>query len=271
MLLINSRTKQIVPLPEVLDLDRFLEDMKVINDAARGRKATMLQFLIAFARNYRFDRAPKGLGVLDLVRVVDGYNGAKLGLGKQFRYEWRMAMVAGMWFQDLFNYDFRRTEMCIIPYATQAGEISFCAYNTGVGWRQVVEKIFQTASTAQWFQAMGKHAVYAGGKNVPLPELALKNAPPVPGPARLKSDLPMYAPQAAGVTPRSAAGDALTSAPGQGLPMIANGGAGETAPPHARQRGRFDAHQNTTMSPFNAPSPSSVTGAGCASRGCTEH
>ena len=23
-----------------------------------------------------------------------------------------------MWFQDLFNYDFRRTEMCIIPYGT---------------------------------------------------------------------------------------------------------------------------------------------------------
>jgi uncharacterized radical SAM superfamily Fe-S cluster-containing enzyme len=41
-----------------------------------------------------------------------------------------------MWFQDLFNYDFRRTEMCVIPYGTQEGEISFCAYNTGVGWRQ---------------------------------------------------------------------------------------------------------------------------------------
>ena len=32
-----------------------------------------------------------------------------------------------MWFRDLFNYDFRRTEQCIIPYATQDGEISFCA------------------------------------------------------------------------------------------------------------------------------------------------
>ncbi|MBA2501599.1 MAG: hypothetical protein H0V27_01850, partial [Pyrinomonadaceae bacterium] len=46
-----------------------------------------------------------------------------------------MLCVEGMWFQDLFNYDFRRTEMCVIPYGTQEGEISFCAYNTGVGWR----------------------------------------------------------------------------------------------------------------------------------------
>ena len=40
---------------------------------------------------------------------------------------WNFLFIAGMWFQDLFNYDFRRTEMCIIPYATQLGEISFCA------------------------------------------------------------------------------------------------------------------------------------------------
>ena len=64
--------------------------------------------------------------------------------------------VAGMWFQDLWTYDFRRTEMCIIPYATQMGEISFCAYNTGVGWRQIVEKMHQNATTAEWYKAHGK-------------------------------------------------------------------------------------------------------------------
>ena len=69
--------------------------------------------------------------------------------------------VAGMWFQDLWTYDFRRTEMCIIPYATQMGEISFCAYNTGVGWRQIVEKMYQNATVADWYREHGKHAVYA--------------------------------------------------------------------------------------------------------------
>ena len=38
--------------------------------------------------------------------------------------------VAGMWFQDLFNYDFRRTERCIIPYATQEGGDSASAPTT---------------------------------------------------------------------------------------------------------------------------------------------
>ena len=78
--------------------------------------------------------------------------------------------VAGMWFQDLWTYDFRRTEMCIIPYATQMGEISFCAYNTGVGWRQIVENMYQNATVAEWYKEHGKHAVYANPrKAVPLP------------------------------------------------------------------------------------------------------
>ena len=73
-----------------------------------------------------------------------------------------------MWFQDLFNYDFRRTEMCIIPYATQEGEISFCAYNTGIGWRNIIEKMHMTATLTKWYEEHGRHEIFAGNKNVPL-------------------------------------------------------------------------------------------------------
>jgi hypothetical protein len=60
--------------------------------------------------------------------------------------------------------------MCIIPYATQMGEISFCAYNTGVGWRQIVEHMHQNATVAEWYKQHGRHAVYANPrKKVPLP------------------------------------------------------------------------------------------------------
>jgi hypothetical protein len=68
------------------------------------------------------------------------------------------------------NYDFRRTEMCIIPYGTQEGEISFCAYNTGVGWRQVVEKMHASATVANWYRTNGRHPVYAKQQDLPLPK-----------------------------------------------------------------------------------------------------
>jgi hypothetical protein len=73
-----------------------------------------------------------------------------------------------MWFQDLFNYDFRRTERCIIPYATQEGEISFCAYNTGIGWRNIIEKMHMTATLTKWYEEHGRHEIFAGNKQVPL-------------------------------------------------------------------------------------------------------
>jgi hypothetical protein len=81
---------------------------------------------------------------------------------------WNFLFIAGMWFQDLFNYDFRRTEQCIIPYATQEGEISFCAYNTGVGWRNIIEKMHMTATLTKWYEEHGRHEIFAGGKKVAM-------------------------------------------------------------------------------------------------------
>jgi uncharacterized radical SAM superfamily Fe-S cluster-containing enzyme len=169
MLLVNEETKAIVPLCDVLDVERFLEDLKVINDSARSKAAMVTQVALAVFRNYRADTAPSDLSIVDLLKIMDGHTGRRMGLSKDPRYKWRMLLVAGMWFQDLFNYDFRRTEMCIIPYATQMGEISFCAYNTGIGWRQIVEHLFQSASTVEWFKTKGRHQIFAGGKEVGLP------------------------------------------------------------------------------------------------------
>src|SRR6266478_5300303 len=87
---------------------------------------------------------------------------------KRRQDRWNFLFIAGMWFQDLFNYDFRRTEQCIIPYATQEGEISFCAYNTGVGWRNIIEKMHMTATLTKWYEEHGRHEIFAGGKRVNL-------------------------------------------------------------------------------------------------------
>src|SRR6185295_14423046 len=92
----------------------------------------------------------------------------KADIAKRRADRWNFLFIAGMWFQDLFNYDFRRTEMCIIPYATQQGEISFCAYNTGIGWRNIIEKMHMTATLTKWYEEHGRHEIFAGNKSVPL-------------------------------------------------------------------------------------------------------
>ena len=171
VLFVNKKTKQMVPLLEFLDMEGVLRDFRTIFDAGRGSKWTKAQVLTSILRHYKPEKAPPGFDVKTLVKQFMSQTGAAhAGESDAKEYEWRVLFVAGMWFQDLFNYDFRRTEMCIIPYGTQMGEISFCAYNTGVGWRNVLEKIKANATVAEWYKKYGRHPVYAKNKDLPLPE-----------------------------------------------------------------------------------------------------
>ena len=176
--MVSKKTKEWAPVSSFINVERLMHDARIIADSGRGRTLTAIQTALSLLRNYSPSNAPKGFRLVDLVKKFDKQSGGQLGgrLGgcdehERKNDEWLLMFVAGMWFQDLWTYDFRRTELCIIPYATQMGEISFCAYNTGVGWRQVVEKMHQNASVADWYREHGKHAVYANPrKSVPLPD-----------------------------------------------------------------------------------------------------
>jgi uncharacterized radical SAM superfamily Fe-S cluster-containing enzyme len=173
VLMVNKKTRQMVPLTQFLDMEGLLDDIGTITDGAQPKPVTVAQLALALAKNYRPEKAPPGYNFLELLKQLLSQTGAR---GKKIgefetdaaEFEWRVLFVAGMWFQDLFNYDFRRTEMCIIPYGTQMGEISFCAYNTGVGWRNIVEKMLQNATVAEWYKTHGRHPVYAKGQDFPM-------------------------------------------------------------------------------------------------------
>ena len=174
ILLVNKVTKQTVPLCEFLDVEQVLADFDEIADAGLSKNAMLMRIFLSFLRSFKPEKAPDGYGLTELVRQAIsqmGANSDKVGdsEGDADQFEWRFLFVAGMWFQDLFNYDFRRTEMCIIPYGTQMGEVSFCAYNTGVGFRQVVEKMYTTKSVGEWFKEHGRHPVYAKNQDLALP------------------------------------------------------------------------------------------------------
>jgi uncharacterized radical SAM superfamily Fe-S cluster-containing enzyme len=181
MMLVDEKTRSAVTVPAILDVDRLLSDIRAVTDSGRRKIWTALQVAVSLLRNLRPEGIPAGLTPWKLAQIMDGHTGGKLGFTRKNRHSWRVFFVGGMWFQDLFNYDFRRTEMCIIPYATQMGEISFCAYNTGVGWRKIIEEMFQTASLAEWYKTRGRHEVYARGRNVPLPALPGQSVPALPG------------------------------------------------------------------------------------------
>ena len=145
---------------------------------------TVFGMALCLMKNYDPFQSPTHFKLMDLLKKFDknfnatGKNYGKVGpdrtiddVMKRRQDRWNFLFIAGMWFQDLFNYDFRRTEQCIIPYATQEGEISFCAYNTGVGWRNIIEKMHMTATLTKWYEEHGRHEIFAGGKNVKMEDV----------------------------------------------------------------------------------------------------
>jgi hypothetical protein len=160
-------------------MDKVAKDLAKVNDAARGKWMSVIGFGLALMRNYDPFQAPTHFKITDMLKKMDKtFNATGKNYGsvkgdrtlediqKRRQDRWNFLFIAGMWFQDLFNYDFRRTEQCIIPYATQEGEISFCAYNTGVGWRNIIEKMHMTATLTKWYEEHGRHEIFAGGKKV---------------------------------------------------------------------------------------------------------
>jgi uncharacterized radical SAM superfamily Fe-S cluster-containing enzyme len=180
-LMIDKETKEAVPVTAFLKGDQLAKDIAKVNDAARSKFWTAFGMALCLMKNYDPFQSPTHFKLMDLLKKFDknfnatGKNYGKVGpdrtiddVMKRRHDRWNFLFIAGMWFQDLFNYDFRRTEMCIIPYATQQGEISFCAYNTGVGWRKIIENMHKNATVAQWYKEHGKHEIYAKGKKVGL-------------------------------------------------------------------------------------------------------
>jgi uncharacterized radical SAM superfamily Fe-S cluster-containing enzyme len=174
LIVVNKKTNEMRSLFEFFDYERFMRDVARITDTARGKTLTMAQLGMAIMRNYDAACAPEGFPISQIINLFkpssttsNSDRNDRMQVEKKEEDMWRVLCVEGMWFQDLFTYDFRRTEMCVIPYGTQEGEISFCAYNTGVGWRQVIEEMHKTASLSEWYTEHGRHAVYAKGKEVP--------------------------------------------------------------------------------------------------------
>jgi len=174
LLVVNRKTGEWTPLFKFFNYEQFIKDVAVITDTARGNRMIGIQLLLAILRNYKADKAPKGFPINQIINLFkpsseksDSDRNDRMKTRDQ-QGDWRVLCVEGMWFQDLWTYDFRRTEMCVIPYGTQEGEISFCAYNTGVGWRQIIEDMHRTATLAEWHNTKGRHKIYAKGKAVEL-------------------------------------------------------------------------------------------------------
>ena len=127
--MIDKETKEMSPVPEFLNIPGLVKDMQKITDAARGKWMSNLMMglaLLEALQPVQVAVAVYALRAVQEVRQVVWLDrqettarstaiAATQDIEKRRSDRWNFLFIAGMWFQDLFNYDFRRTEMCIIP------------------------------------------------------------------------------------------------------------------------------------------------------------
>lgn len=186
VLLVDTHRKEAIPVPAFFNLEQFMQDIVEVTDSGRGPAVTKALVSLSIFRNFDQRKAPLGFGLEDLRHVLANCFYRVAGGGDQwsqkaYSYDgrWRVMIFNGMWFQDVYNYDFsgicNSTARVAVASTPDQGEISFCAYY-GSGWRKVIEHQSRTATLAEWHRTHGRHEIYAKGKMVDLGQPACNAA-----------------------------------------------------------------------------------------------
>jgi len=150
-LVVNAKTGVVAPLASFFDVEGFLDDLRWVVD--QDLEELRLIVAVQAAIDCRFDpaAAPANFTRADLYQLHEQFmarvNSSIEGWPERMNEsgDWRLFVVLGMWFQDLFNFDLHAVQKTTTVVATEEGEISFCAYNSA-GWREAVERIHRTAT-----------------------------------------------------------------------------------------------------------------------------
>jgi uncharacterized radical SAM superfamily Fe-S cluster-containing enzyme len=141
-----SPDKKVYPFPQVLDVEAMFSKMSKLGHKLTGRAGKLnsldkLRLARLFKSVFRKDEAPADLSVKRFTDALLGMVDKSKGRGADGQGNYRTLLAAGMHFQDRYNYDVERVKRCVIPYATPAGLIPFCAYNSGPAYRGLIEKM----------------------------------------------------------------------------------------------------------------------------------
>jgi uncharacterized radical SAM superfamily Fe-S cluster-containing enzyme len=165
-LLVNQRTGACMPVNELFDIDavlRGLVDMERRSREGMAKALAAAQFFALLLRHFRPEKAPEGLGFLQLAKTIDAISGNRvMHIAKKRRYEWRLLFIASMHFMDAYNYQVDRVRRCTIHYSAPDGRLyPFCTYNCGHVFRDEVERAHSVPKD-EWVRSRGAQYVTGG-------------------------------------------------------------------------------------------------------------
>ena len=148
---VDERSKQAVPITRFVGVPNMLQDMEELSRTAAKARFKLYSKVKAWNRlqkHFKPQFAPPGLTFAKFLQTLQGLTNKKLGRdGKDGTFTYRTLLVAGMHFQDGYNYDIERVKRCVIHYATPDGKLyPFCTYNSGPCFREKIERRFARSS-----------------------------------------------------------------------------------------------------------------------------
>ena len=130
------------PFPLIFDIEGLFTEMNSLAKRLAGKnqirwldKRSVYRL---FRRHRKKGSGPRDLSVGKFVKALMGMVDKGKGRGKAGKKTYRTLMVAGMHFQDRYNFDVERVKRCAIPYSTAEGIFPACVYNSGPTYREFV-------------------------------------------------------------------------------------------------------------------------------------
>lgn len=142
-LLVEEKTKNFIPLPEIFDWDGILSELHFKVEEERKKYGHWkIEAALTFGKllyKYRYRNSP--VSAFELLKIFDGLTGSKsFGIAKKHRYPWRLFLAAGMHFMDNYNFLKERIQRCVVHYVGEDGRAyPFCSYNAGPTFRNRFE------------------------------------------------------------------------------------------------------------------------------------
>ena len=175
--------------------------------AARGgRRLSVLGMTLALMKNYDPFKAPTHFKLVDLMKKFDKTFGATKSAhkGAYGRVEWhahgrRSGQAPGQSLElpahcrhvvpGSVQLRFPPHRALHHPVCDAGREICFCAYNTGIGWRNIIEKMHMTATLTKWYEEHGRHQISPAARTSSVvhgatPRLNPKRSPMASRPTR---------------------------------------------------------------------------------------
>lgn len=150
----------VTPFPRFVDITRFSLGLNEIADKAENSrfKKFYVTKLVKLLNDCVYeDKMPEGLTKSTFVNLIKDVMSDK-SKETLAAFSWKMMLIAGMHFQDSYNYDIERVRRCGVHYVTpDCRVIPFCAYNTGPEFRKEVEQKF-SVPLAEWKQTHAEEA-----------------------------------------------------------------------------------------------------------------